>query len=667
MTKKEVLDILGLKTDLDLLNFLPYKYEFLKPSILKPIEEYLDGEKIYSFCTISKLKIVQKARIIRFEGIIGNNVKYNFMIYNQMFYSNRLSDKLRIFIVASYNLKMKVFMVTSLYNIDSPYIVSGLKPIYKLPKKVPQSYFIKLIDKVLNSQLLLYVHTSVPSDLAYKYKLIEKSQAYFSVHQPKNEEDLKQGLRVFKYEECLAYCLKIHINKRYLEIEKKTKFNNIDDFEVNRFISNLPFTLTKDQHNAVSDIVNDMNSTNVMFRLLQGDVSSGKTIVAFIAMYANYLRNGQSVMFAPTTTLVNQHYQNALQIFKGINIKIRCLMSKTSASERKTILKELKNGDCTILFATLSGINDDIEYKNLALTIIDEQQNFGVDQRSKMISKGKAIDTLMLSATPIPRTLNKIKNGDMSLSEIKEFPNSDKRNVTTKVIKSNDPIIKNAIEKALSKNRQVFIVVPRIDEDEEDIGNRISAIEVYEEYKKEYGEDKVQLLNGRMKISEQEKVLKLFQDNVKPILITTSVIEVGIDIKEAGLMIIYSANFFGLSALHQLRGRIGRNGKFAMALLVYDGDDKKAYEKLKFLEDNMDGFKIAEYDLSMRGGGSLNGTEQWGDSNLNIADFSKDLNIFQCAFGDARIINENVNLNYEYKEYVKKVLNGEDLDKYLLI
>lgn len=667
MTKQEVFDILGLKTDLDLLDFLPYKYESLRPTILKPIEEYEDGEKICTFCTIQKLKIIQRAKIIRFEGFIGNNVKYNFMIYNQMFYSTRLSDNLRIFIVASFNSKMKVFMVTSLYNIDSPYVVSGLKPIYKLPKKIPQSYFVKLIDRVLNSQLILYVYTKVPSDLAYKYKLIEKNKAYFSVHQPKDEEDLKQGLRVFKYEECLAYCLKVQVNRRFLSIQKKAKLSNIQDFEVERFISDLPFTLTNDQKNAVIDIVNDMNSNNVMFRLLQGDVSSGKTIVAFISMYANYLRNGQSVMFAPTTTLVNQHYLNALNIFKGTNVNIRCLLSKTSVKERKEILKELKNGECNILITTLSGINDDITYKNLSLTIIDEQQNFGVDQRVKMTTKGTGIDTLMMSATPIPRTLNKIKNGDMSLSELKEFPNSSKRNVITKVIDSKDLLIKNAIEKALDKQRQVFVVVPRIDEDEEDVGNRISAVEVYDEYKKVYGENKVQLLNGRMKISEQEKVLKTFQNNEKPILITTSVIEVGIDIKDAGLMIIYSANYFGLSALHQLRGRIGRNGKFAMALLVYDGIDEKAYDKLKFLETNDDGFKIAEYDLTMRGGGSLSGTEQWGVSNLNIADFSKDMNIFQCAYDDARIILDNVNMSNEYKEYMSKVLGHEKCDKYLLI
>jgi len=666
MTKNEVLSSLNLSSDFDLLNYLPCKYEILKPTPAKFFDEYEDKEKTCFVVTINNIKTINKANIIRFEGTTPDNLKYNFMIFNQMFYGNIIESNKTFFVVSYYSKKQKSFMVSSIYKLDSQYVIAGVKPIYKLPKKISQSYFISLIDKLLKSHISAYIKDEVPSDLVYKYKLMDRFSALKSVHQPKSTKDLYQALRVFKYEESLRYCIKIESNKRYLALKKKLNTSIINELDIDRFISFLPFRLTKDQKIAVSEIINDMNSDRVMYRLLQGDVSTGKTIVAFLSMYANYLRNGQSVMFAPTTALVSQHYKNALDIFKNTGINIRCLLSKTPQKERTAILNELKSGKCNFLFTTLSGISESVTYKNLSLTIIDEQQNFGVEQRSEMISKGTAVDTLMMSATPIPKTLNKIKNGDMSLSELKQYPNSAKRDIHTKVVKSSNPLIGKAIQKALGKNRQVFVVVPRIDDLDETKSDRTSAIEVYNEYKEIYGDDKVQLLNGRMKINEQTKILNNFINNIKPILITTSVIEVGIDIKEAGLMIIYSANYFGLSSLHQLRGRIGRNGKFSLAILVYDGNDSKAKEKLEFLAENSDGFSIAEYDFKTRGAGSLSSNQQWGDPDLFVANFSNDINIFSSALNDAQIILDNLNNVKEYKEYVEKILKSESIKNMLI-
>lgn len=666
MNKSDVMSLLGLDSDVSLLEHLPSKYESLKPTFIKPIEQYEDGERACFFIKIKNVKIVMMQHLIRFDGELSFLLSFHFALFNQRFYANRLKTGNTLFVVCYYNKRMKAFMVSSLYDVESKYVKAGLKPVYRLPKKIPQSTFAFIIDRILHSQTMLYLKDRVPSEFVRKYKLLPRAKAFECVHQPTSEEDLKKGLRVFKYEECLAYCLKIQLNKKYLSIEKKINNKSIDRTKIQQFIEKLPFQLTSDQLKAIDEILTDMNSNKVMFRLLQGDVSTGKTIVAFLAIYANYLRGGQSVMFAPTTSLVSQHFKNALKIFDGTGIRIQALLSKVTKKQQHSIYEELQKGKCDVLITTLAGINENIKYKNLTLSIIDEQQNFGVEQRSLMIKKGSAVDTLMMSATPIPRTLNKIKNGDMSLSEIKQYPNQGKRMVETKVLKSNDPLIDKAIKAAMEKQRQIFIVVPRIDENEGDIGNRISAKEVYEEYSKRYGKDKVQLLNGRMKQEEQEKVLKEFSENKKPILVTTSVIEVGIDIKDAGLMIIYSANFFGLSALHQLRGRIGRNGKYAMAILVYDGRDKKALEKLNFLASSNDGFAIAEYDFKMRGGGALSGTQQWGESNLFVADFSNDLTIFECAMADAEEIITNLKSNQEFNDYANNITKEDEKKDILL-
>lgn len=616
---------------------------------------------------IYEVKTNRAHGIIRFGAKNSvNGICHSFIIYNQMFYLNRIATGKTLFIVGRYSVRFKSIVVSAVYELSSWFVQSEIKPFYRLPGGIGQSYFMNVIDNILHSSLMQYIGNNVPDEFVKKYRLIPRGQAFKIVHQPDGKKQLQEGLRTFKYEEALAYCMKMEVNKRLRSIYKKGAHLSIDRNEMNALVKKLPFSLTKDQIQCTKEIMDDMDSSNVMFRILQGDVGTGKTAVALLSLFANTIRGGQGVLFAPTTSLAIQHYKNALSFYSGFNVKVGLLISNMKQSQKKKLLEELACGDIDVLISTQAGIEKGVTFKKLTLSIIDEQQQFGVDQRMTMMKKGDYVDTLMMSATPIPRTMSRIVFGDLDISELKEFPKGITRHVDTKVVNSQSQLISKAINRALEIKRQVFVVVPRIDGDEEDESNKLSAKEVYDDYVKEYGEDKVQLLHGRMKKDDQNEVLNKFRNNEKPILISTSIIEVGVDVQEACLMIIYSANYFGLSALHQLRGRVGRNGKNGLTLLVYDGDDDQAIDKLNYLATHTDGFDISQYDLKSRGAGDWAGTDQSGHDGLSVINFDKDRKIFECAMEDAKEILDNANSNEGFNLYKKKIIHDENLEKILV-
>lgn len=616
---------------------------------------------------IYEVKTNRAHGIIRFGAKNSvNGICHSFIIYNQMFYLNRIATGKTLFIVGRYSVRFKSIVVSAVYELSSWFVQSEIKPFYRLPGGIGQSYFMNVIDNILHSSLMRYIGNNVPDEFVKKYRLIPRGQAFKIVHQPDGKKQLQEGLRTFKYEEALAYCMKMEVNKRLRSIYKKGAHLSIDRNEMNALVKKLPFSLTKDQIQCTKEIMDDMDSSNVMFRILQGDVGTGKTAVALLSLFANTIRGGQGVLFAPTTSLAIQHYKNALSFYSGFNVKVGLLISNMKQSQKKKLLEELACGDIDVLISTQAGIEKGVTFKKLTLSIIDEQQQFGVDQRMTMMKKGDYVDTLMMSATPIPRTMSRIVFGDLDISELKEFPKGITRHVDTKVVNSQSQLISKAINRALEIKRQVFVVVPRIDGDEEDESNKLSAKEVYDDYVKEYGEDKVQLLHGRMKKDDQNEVLNKFRNNEKPILISTSIIEVGVDVQEACLMIIYSANYFGLSALHQLRGRVGRNGKNGLTLLVYDGDDDQAIDKLNYLATHTDGFDISQYDLKSRGAGDWAGTDQSGHDGLSVINFDKDRKIFECAMEDAKEILDNANSNEGFNLYKKKIIHDENLEKILV-
>lgn len=665
MNKFELLEKLQVSSDIEILEKLPSRYIDLSP--LSDDIFLGDGRMIRGCYQIYEVKTNRAHGIIRFGAKNNvNGICHSFIIYNQMFYLNRIATGKTLFIVGRYSVRFKSIVVSAVYELSSWFVQSEIKPFYRLPGGIGQSYFMNVIDNILHSSLMRYIGNNVPDEFVKKYRLIPRGQAFKIVHQPDGKKQLQEGLRTFKYEEALAYCMKMEVNKRLRSIYKKGAHLSIDRNEMNALVKKLPFSLTKDQIQCTKEIMDDMDSSNVMFRILQGDVGTGKTAVALLSLFANTIRGGQGVLFAPTTSLAIQHYKNALSFYSGFNVKVGLLISNMKQSQKKKLLEELACGDIDVLISTQAGIEKGVTFKKLTLSIIDEQQQFGVDQRMTMMKKGDYVDTLMMSATPIPRTMSRIVFGDLDISELKEFPKGITRHVDTKVVNSQSQLISKAINRALEIKRQVFVVVPRIDGDEEDESNKLSAKEVYDDYVKEYGEDKVQLLHGRMKKDDQNEVLNKFRNNEKPILISTSIIEVGVDVQEACLMIIYSANYFGLSALHQLRGRVGRNGKNGLTLLVYDGDDDQAIDKLNYLATHTDGFDISQYDLKSRGAGDWAGTDQSGHDGLSVINFDKDRKIFECAMEDAKEILDNANSNEGFNLYKKKIIHDENLEKILV-
>lgn len=665
MNKFELLEKLQVSSDIEILEKLPSRYIDLSP--LSDDIFLGDGRMIRGCYQIYEVKTNRAHGIIRFGAKNSvNGISHSFIIYNQMFYLNRIATGKTLFIVGRYSVRFKSIVVSAVYELSSWFVQSEIKPFYRLPGGIGQSYFMNVIDNILHSSLMRYIGNNVPDEFVKKYRLIPRGQAFKIVHQPDGKKQLQEGLRTFKYEEALAYCMKMEVNKRLRSIYKKGAHLSIDRNEMNALVKKLPFSLTKDQIQCTKEIMDDMDSSNVMFRILQGDVGTGKTAVALLSLFANTIRGGQGVLFAPTTSLAIQHYKNALSFYSGFNVKVGLLISNMKQSQKKKLLEELACGDIDVLISTQAGIEKCVTFKKLTLSIIDEQQQFGVDQRMTMMKKGDYVDTLMMSATPIPRTMSRIVFGDLDISELKEFPKGITRHVDTKVVNSQSQLISKAINRALEIKRQVFVVVPRIDGDEEDESNKLSAKEVYDDYVKEYGEDKVQLLHGRMKKDDQNEVLNKFRNNEKPILISTSIIEVGVDVQEACLMIIYSANYFGLSALHQLRGRVGRNGKNGLTLLVYDGDDGQAIDKLNYLATHTDGFDISQYDLKSRGAGDWAGTDQSGHDGLSVINFDQDRKIFECAMEDAKEILDNANSNEEFNLYKKKIIHDENLEKILV-
>ena len=633
MNQKELYAALGADKEEDLLRHFPSRYEDLHvtpiPATPKEGERYVFKGKV----TALKSFTSRGTSIIRFKVTLFNDSNpLSCMLFNQPFYLMKLSVGKEMLFVAYYSEVRKTFVIHSLHDLDSYFAMTGIKPVYALPKGVSASYFTSTIKKLLSyPKEASYIVSPLPRKYIEKYRLLNEYDAFRCVHLPRNQEDLHKGLRVFKYEEALSYSIRALSLKKEAAARKRSPFT-IDHNLINKFVKNLPYKLTHDQLLAIKEIVLDLEGERVMYRLLQGDVGTGKTIVAFVALYANWLRKKQGVLMAPTYELALQHYNNALKVFQSYPIKIGFLAGAQSIGKKK-LLDDLKMGEIDILVSTHAAFSARVEFDSLGLSIIDEQQLFGVKQREELFEKGKGNDILMMSATPIPRTLSQIINADLDVSTLTEFP-AGVRNVRTERITSKDPLLHKAIEKALAAKRQIFIVAPKISDSQD---GPSSAESVFQDMEEHYP-GQCSLLHGRIKKEDQAKIIEEFTSGVKPILVSTTVIQVGIDVSSAGLLIIYDANYFGLSTLHQLRGRIGRSGEFSLALLVYDGDDKDAIAKLDFLVHSEDGLKIAAFDLEQRGAGSYGGTSQTGKSELTVANFVSDSKMFEAAKEDAKEI-----------------------------
>ena len=514
----------------------------------------------------------------------------------------------------------------------------ALSPIYSLPVDFPNRDFRRIVAhcfKMVSGS----IQETLPSALRQKYRLLPKEQALWKCHFPSSEEDVRLGLRVLKYEEALMFCLKNRLIKDKNKACVKGESGKVDLPSVRAFVRALPYSLTEDQKYAVKDILDDMASPFLMTRLLQGDVGSGKTLVAAIALFACYSRKQQGALMAPTDTLARQHYKGLVELFAPYGIRVGLLVGAISPKEREAIKADLLLGNIDVIVGTHALFSSDVLYQNLGLVIIDEQHKFGVAQRTMLATKGDQADVLLLSATPIPRTLSLTLFGELDVSTLSTFP-FKKRDVETTIIPKKATLLNLPIKEELAQGGRVYLVCPQIEQNGEK--RDASVLAIYDYFAKKYP-DKVALLHGRMKEEEKLDAISSFASGEKPILVSTTVIEVGIDVKQAHLMEIFDPTHFSLSSLHQLRGRVGRDGNKAKCFLVYEGNDEDELDKLSVLVKSSDGFVIAEEDLKRRGPGTFAGTKQSGMPNFAFANLVSDFAMFEHARIDAEEVFQKKN------------------------
>ena len=518
----------------------------------------------------------------------------------------------------------------------------------------------KQIRKYINSTVNLgyEIDDYIPTFISQKYHLLNKSEAIRHLHNPVDEIKLKQSIKRTKYEELFVYMLKMNYLKQSKKIDHGLK-RDISYDKVEQFIDDLPFELTRDQIKSVEEIYKDLTEDMRMNRLLQGDVGSGKTIVAFITMYINYLGGYQSALMAPTEILAQQHYQNSKELFKKYNIDIALLTGKTKTKEKKEIYEKLKNGTIDFIIGTHALFTDDVIYKNLGLVITDEQHRFGVNQRSNLKNKGTTPDILYMSATPIPRTYALTLYGDMDVSNIKTLPSGKKQIITTLKTEKEIKDVLTSMYNELKQRHQIYVVAPLIEEsDKIDLKN---VYDLEEKFNKAFGKIcNIDILHGKMKPSEKEEVMQKFKENKINILISTTVIEVGVDVKNATMMVIFDAERFGLSALHQLRGRVGRNNLQSYCILISNYEK----ERLNVLTKTNDGFKVSEEDFLLRGSGDIFGLRQSGDMIFKMADLKQDFNILLKAKEDSEYLLKNLTKidPKEQQKYLNLITKATNLD-----
>lgn len=639
----------------DLVYYYPYRHEIVR---LNDIKEAKDKDNVVIECIVDSVPLTRRFRAnmtsLTFRAM-SNKKMIAVMIFNRAFLKSQIKPGSIVTVIGKYD-ALKNTVIAS--DIKFERLQTGsIIPIYHLTTGLTSKALKKYIDEAL-TKFDNYIDY-VPDYLNERYNLISKKSAVNLIHNPKNEEEVKKALIKLKYEELFQFMFKINYLK---EINKESKIGylrNVDPEDVNEFIRSLPFELTADQDTAIEEIYKDMTSSKRMNRMLQGDVGSGKTIVSVIAAYINYLGKYQTALMAPTEVLAYQHYESIKNILSGTNIRVDILSGSMKKKEKDEVVEKLKDGKIDFIIGTHALLSDNVVFKNLGLVITDEQHRFGVNQRASLKNKGLLPDVLYMSATPIPRTFALTIYGDMDISNIKTKPKGRKEIKT--IIKSEKELVQvyDMMKREIDNHHQVYIVSPLI-EDSEVIDlttvNEIKRnIELY--FNKTV---KSAILHGKLSKTDKDKIMDDFKNGKIDVLISTTVIEVGIDVKNATMMIIYDAERFGLATLHQLRGRVGRNEYDCTCILIGD----ESCERLKVLCESNDGFYITEKDYEMRGEGDLFGVKQSGDMSFKIANLHEDMKILLQARDDSKeFFNQNKDNNFEnYKEYAKIINELTKLD-----
>lgn len=612
----KTLNNLGIYNAEDLIRNYPYRFLiFAKRDINNPkyYDEFVSDGIVESMPTLNFFK--GKMNRLTFRCNVQNKI-VKVVIFNRAFLKPNIIIGKEVTIIGKYDPKKETIVATNirLGNLNKVEI----EPVYHLCKGITSKQMNVFIKKALN---VIKENNNIPEELISKYNLISEDEAVRIIHNPKDENSLKTALKTLKYEEIFTYMKNIKLLKKKNEIHKDVYKKEVSLNMVHNFINSLPFKLTSDQEKIVFKMLDEICGDTLMNRLLQGDVGSGKTIVAFIISYALYTGGYQTSFMAPTEVLARQHYKNACDLFKDTNFKVGLLTGKMTLKEKRKVYEKIEKNEIDMLIGTHALISDKVVWNNLGLVITDEQHRFGVNQRQTLKNKGLNVEVLMMSATPIPRTYALTIYGDTDTSSIKTKP-SGRIPVITKVKKEDE--IKDVLEgiyKALKNQNQVYVIAPMIEENDD--SNYANVYDLKRKFNLAFKNYNVEVLHGKMTNEEKEKVMDEYAKGNIDILISTTVIEVGVDVKNATVMVIFDADRFGLSTLHQLRGRVGRNSLQSYCYLISDKDTKR----LKIMEEENDGYKISEADFKLRGQGDLFGSRQSGTLSFKLSDVRKDYDL----------------------------------------
>ena len=609
----------------DLVNYYPFRYQVYNIEDLSKVDSS-DTVVINAVVeTNANVFYIRKNfNRLTFKAL-SNNILFNVTIFNRAFMKNNITVGREITLVGKWEKLKNTFVASDIKLTQMK--KNEVEPIYHLNKDLKNSALKKVLDEAL--KLDIKYDDYIPSYLSDKYGYISKNEAIKEIHNPLSTNDLKKSRLRLIYEELFTFMFKImYLKHRNDKLNVGLK-RDVDYKEVDKFISSLPFMLTNDQLSTVNVCYEELCAPKRMNRLILGDVGSGKTIVAIISMYINYLAGYQSVLMAPTEILAKQHYKNILELTKNTDIVCELLIGSMTAKEKRTVKERLEEGKIDIIIGTHTLISDDVIFDNLGLVVTDEQHRFGVNQRNNLQNKGRLPDIIYLSATPIPRTYALTIYGDMDTSLIKEKPNGRKDIITnTKKNSEIKDVLKHMLEE-IKLGHQIYVVSSLIENTEDN--DLKDVIELKEKLDMAFNyKVKIEILHGKMKNQEKESIMNDFKNGVIKILICTTIVEVGVDVKNATMMVIFDADRFGLATLHQLRGRVGRNDIQSYCYLICDKEKKR----LDVMCESNDGFYISQKDFEIRGEGDLFGVKQSGDMSFKIADLKRDYKILLQAKDD---------------------------------
>lgn len=623
---------MGIQSIEDLLMYFPYRYEDYR---LRDISEVKHDEKVTVEGKVhgepSLMYYGKKKSRLTFRVFVGRFL-VKAVCFNRPFYKNKLAINDTITLTGKWDQHRQTITVLEIHF--GPFTKENeVEPVYSVKGNIT----VKQMRKFIGNALKSYgneLESALPLSLLSKYKLPNKGDSLQALHNPVNQEALKHARRYFVYEEFLLFQLKIQALRKYKREHSKGIMQQYSEKMLHDFIDTLPFPLTAAQLRVLKEILGDMSAALRMNRLLQGDVGSGKTVVAAICLYASHLAGYQGALMVPTEILAEQHAQSLTSLFANTSLTIELLTSSVKGKRRRELLERLGAGEIDILVGTHALIQAEVNFSRLGLVITDEQHRFGVEQRRVLREKGESPDVLFMTATPIPRTLAITAFGEMDVSIIDEMPAGRKVIETYWAKHQMIDRVLAFVEKELQKGRQAYVICPLIEESEKlDVQNAIDVHDMLTHYYR--GNWNIGLMHGRLSSDEKDKVMQSFSENDVQVLVSTTVVEVGVNVPNATMMVIYDAERFGLSQLHQLRGRVGRGSEQSYCILLADPKSEAGKERMKIMTETNDGFVLSEKDLELRGPGDFFGRKQSGVPEFKVADMVHDYRALEVARQDA--------------------------------